>query len=250
MNSLLQPGYTEYFLKKQIMSKLIAVVDDEPDIVELVSVHLEKNRFEVAQFYDGKSFLDFLKIDKPDLVVLDLMLPDSDGFEICKSMRSDEEYAKIPVIMLTAKGDETDRILGLELGADDYVTKPFSPKELVARVKAVLRRPFQKDEDKKLSIDGVITIDLKKFEVYIHEKRIDLTSTEFRILQLFTSRRGWVFSRDKILDYLWGNDKIVIDRTVDVHIKNLRTKLGKYKGYIRNVRGLGYKLDDEKVDIQ
>ena len=231
------------------MSKLIAVIDDEPDIRELVSLHLKKSSFEVEEFPDGESFMEFLEHTLPDIILLDLMLPDMDGFEICKHVRQEDDYSAIPIIMLTAKTDETDTILGLELGADDYVTKPFSPKELVARVKAVLRRPVRREETNQINIDNVISIDLRKFEVFVDNSPVDLTSTEFRILHMLSVRRGWVYSRDQILDYLWGNDKIVLDRTVDVHIKNLRSKLGKAKNYIINVRGIGYKLQDEKVDI-
>ena len=146
--------------------------------------------------------------------------------------------------MLTAKGEEMDKILGLELGADDYVTKPFSLKELVARVKAVLRRQVQKEETEKIEIGGVVEMDLEKYEVKVNGKKIELTSTEFRILQLLASRKGLVFTRDNILDYLWGHEKAVIDRTVDVHIRHLREKLGKAAHFIKNLRGIGYKLEE------
>lgn len=226
------------------MGKLVAVVDDEPDIVDLVTIHLEKSNFDVKGFLDSKSFLTFLKKQSPDLVILDLMLPDADGFEVCKYLKADERYAMIPVIMLTAKGDESDKILGLELGADDYVTKPFSPKELVARVKAVLRRQQQKLDSKKREIGNMLTIDKERFEVFLSGKKIDLTPTEFRILDLLSSKPGWIFSREKILDFLWGDEKVVLDRTVDVHIKHLREKLGKAAKFIKNVRGIGYKLEE------
>jgi DNA-binding response OmpR family regulator len=226
------------------MNKLIAVVDDEPDIVDLVTIHLEKSNFNVKGFFDSKSFLKSLKAKTPDLVILDLMLPDADGFEVCKYLRADERYSTIPVIMLTAKGGESDKILGLELGADDYVTKPFSPKELVARVKAVLRRQKQKVESKKREIADMVTIDKEKYQVFVSGKRVNLTPTEFRILDLLASKEGWIFSREKILDYLWGDEKVVLDRTIDVHIKHIREKLGKAAKLIKNVRGIGYKLEE------
>jgi len=225
------------------MNELIAVIDDEPDILELVSLHLIKSGFKVKGFLNAESFFKFLSSKMPDLIVLDLMLPDADGIEICKYLRSKEEFRSIPIIMLTARASETDKVLGLELGADDYVTKPFSPRELVARVKAVLRRKTQ-DSSKKVKIGDILLIDLNKFEVFVENKKIDLTPTEFRILKILATKKGWVFTRDQILDHLWGHDKAVLDRTIDVHIKNLREKLGKAKKFIKNVRGIGYKIEE------
>jgi DNA-binding response OmpR family regulator len=225
------------------MNKLIAVVDDEPDILELVSLHLKNVGFKVKQFLDGESFYRFIDTQIPDLIILDLMLPDMDGLEICKYLKRKDELASIPVIMLTAKSEETDKLLGLELGADDYVTKPFSPKELVARVKAVLRRHAPTAETKKIEIGNILVIDLQKYEVFLEGKKIDLTSAEFKILHLLASKKGWVYNREQILDYLWGQEKVVLDRTVDVHIKNLREKLGKAGKFIKNIRGVGYKLE-------
>jgi two-component system phosphate regulon response regulator PhoB/two-component system alkaline phosphatase synthesis response regulator PhoP len=227
------------------VSKLIAIVDDEPDIVELVALHLKKAGFGVEEFLDGESFVDRLEGGhEPDLIILDLMLPDRDGYEICKDLKRNEDTATIPIIMLTARGEEMDKVLGLELGADDYVTKPFSPKELVARVKAVLRRHEQKVTTKRIKIDDVLVVDIERHTVTVGGKTVILTPTEFRILQLLVTRRGWVYSRDQILEYLWGQEKMVVDRTVDVHIKNLRDKLGMAAGLIKNVRGIGYKLEN------
>jgi two-component system phosphate regulon response regulator PhoB/two-component system alkaline phosphatase synthesis response regulator PhoP len=227
------------------MGSLIAVVDDEPDIVELICLHLKRAGFQVEGFPDSRSLLKFLEKHVPDLILLDLMLPDADGLEVCKYLRGKREWASVPVIMVTAKGDETDRIIGLELGADDYITKPFSPRELVARVKAVLRRRVSAEEVKKIEVEGVLTIDLEKHEVLAEGKRVELTSTEFKILSLLASKKGWVFTREQILDYLWGHEKAVLDRTIDVHIRNLREKLGPAAaGLIRNVRGVGYKLEE------
>jgi DNA-binding response OmpR family regulator len=226
------------------MNELIAIVDDEPDIVELIALHLKKNRFRVREFLDAESFYRFFRSETPDLIVLDLMLPDADGFEICKYVRKQTDKSSIPIIMLTARAEEADKVLGLELGADDYVTKPFSPGELVARVKAVLRRLEQKPpKQEKIEIGNVLSLDVQKYEVSVEGRKVDLTSTEFRILQLLASKNGWVFSRDKILDYLWGNEKTVVDRTVDVHIKHLREKLGAAGKLIKNIRGVGYKLE-------
>lgn len=226
------------------MNELIAVVDDEPDIVDLIVLHLEKAGFRTAGFFDAQSFLNSLKRSIPDLVLLDLMLPDTDGLEVCKRLRQREEWAAVPVIMVTAKGEESDKVLGLELGADDYVTKPFSAKELVARVKSVLRRQRGSAESKRIEINDRLTIDLDKHEVLVGDQKVELTSTEFRILSLLASRKGRVFTRDQILDHLWGHDKVVVDRTVDVHIRNLREKLGPEAAeLIKNIRGVGYKLE-------
>lgn len=226
------------------MQKLIAVVDDEPDIVELVSLHLRKAHFKVEEFLDAERFLKFINTRVPDLLILDLMLPDADGLDICKYLKKKEEFSSIPIIMLTAKGEETDKIVGLELGADDYVTKPFSPKELVARVKAVLRRHEEKEVTKKIVVGKILVIDLQKFKVYVGNKEINLTSTEFKILKMLAERKSWVFTRKQILDHLWGDEKIVVDRTIDVHIKHLREKLGKAGTFIKNIRGVGYKLEE------
>ena len=226
------------------MNELIAVIEDEPDIIELISLHLKKAGFRVEGFETGAGFLKFLPKRIPDLVVLDLMLPDADGLEICKFLKKNDEFSAIPIIMVTAKGEETDKILGLELGADDYVTKPFSPKELVARVKAVLRRKTKKETTKVIEIGQILSINPDKYEATVEGKKIGLTSTEFRILDLLASKKGWVFTRDKILDHLWGDEKLVLDRTIDVHVKNLREKLGKAKNMIKNVRGIGYKVEE------
>ncbi len=228
-----------------VNSKLIVVVDDEPDILELVALHLTKANFSVRQCRDGESLFRCLSVETPDLLLLDLMLPDMDGFEVCKTLRSQERFASIPIIMLTARAEETEKILGLELGADDYVTKPFSPRELVARVKAVLRRQGGKEHaPRTIHVGQGIVMDLEKFEVEGDNGKIELTATEFRILQFLASRKGRVFSRDAILEHLWGNEKMVLDRTVDVHIKHLREKLGPAGKLIGNVRGVGYKLEE------
>jgi two-component system phosphate regulon response regulator PhoB/two-component system alkaline phosphatase synthesis response regulator PhoP len=228
------------------MHETIAVVDDEQDILELVSLHLRKNHFSVREFSDGSSFIKYLDSEIPDLVVLDLMLPDADGFEVCKYMKRKKDLSHVPIVMLTAKTDEADTILGLELGADDYIRKPFSTNELIARVKTVLRRSESHRETETAAkiIIGNMSIDSERHEVAVDGDTVELTSTEFRILQLLASEKGRVLSRDKILDHLWGNEKAVVDRTIDVHIRHLRSKLGTASKLIRNVHGVGYKLEE------
>jgi two-component system phosphate regulon response regulator PhoB/two-component system alkaline phosphatase synthesis response regulator PhoP len=226
------------------MKRYIIIVDDEPDIVEMVSINLKKSGFEVDGFSDAKEFYISLQNKKPDLLILDLMLPDDDGLEICKKLKSENTYADIPIIILSAKSDESDKIVGLELGADDYVTKPFSPRELVARVKAILRRREREEVSKKIVIGDEIVIDVKKYEVSLSGEKIALTTTEFKILALLVSKKGVVFSRDQILDHLWGDEKLVVDRTIDMHIKNLRKKLGKHAQLIKSLRGIGYKIEE------
>jgi DNA-binding response OmpR family regulator len=223
---------------------LIAIVDDDPDILELLTVHLKKTGMKVRSFPDVEPFYRFLQQGTADLIILDLMLPGADGIEVCKSLRKEEKFSSVPVIMLTARADEVDRVLGLEIGADDYIIKPFSPKELVARVKAVLRRSRPQGQKlQKVEIGGLLTIDLQRHEVAVGGTKVDVTAVEFRILQFLASRTGWVFSRDSILDHLWGHEKIVSDRTVDVHVRHLREKLGDASSLLKNVRGVGYKLE-------
>ncbi|HEY9161140.1 MAG TPA: response regulator transcription factor [Desulfomonilia bacterium] len=226
------------------MAFLIAAVDDEPDILHLVSLHLKKAGFEVAGFHDAFSFRKFIAgIRKPDLILLDLMLPDADGMEICKALKSDDETKEIPVVMLTAKSMESDKVTGLDTGADDYITKPFSPREMVARVKAVLRRTGGLPQG-IIRIGDLIEIDHERFRVTVKGEAVTLTAVEFKILAFLAANRGKVFSRERILDHLWGNEKAVIDRTVDVHIKNLREKLGEGASLIQNVRGVGYRIEE------
>ena len=222
---------------------MIYIVDDEPDILSLVALNLKKSGFNTKEFEDLYSFRIHIEKEQPDLIILDLMLPDGDGLSECRELKQKKITANIPIIMLTAKSDETDKIVGLELGADDYVTKPFSPKELVARVKAVLRRSEKTREDNKntIKLGKHIVIDKDKYEILVDNEKIETTTTEFKVLYLLASRPGIVYSRDQILDYLWGDEKAVIDRTIDVHVKHLREKLGKYGEHIKNVRGVGYK---------
>jgi DNA-binding response OmpR family regulator len=228
------------------MNELIAVVDDEKSILELTSIHLKKSGFNVATFSNGADYLDFIKTKTPDVTILDLMLPDVDGMEMCKVLRREEKFDGMAIIILSGRIEETDTILGLELGADDYVKKPFSPKELAARVKTVLRRKMpvatSGESDNKINIDNKVVLDLDRYEVWVDGKLVAMTPTEYRILKMLAEKNGNVLKREDILYNLWGNEKIVVDHTVDVHIKHLREKLGAYADLVVNVRGVGYKL--------
>ncbi|MBI1290068.1 response regulator [bacterium] len=230
------------------MSELILVVDDEEDLVELVAFNLERNGFQTVQALNGRDAIT-LAIEKlPRLIVLDLMLPDVDGLEVFRTLRKNEKTAGIPIIMLTAKADEVDRIVGLELGADDYVTKPFSPRELVLRVKGILRRSVESVATPSASLEfGPIRIDPERFEVYIEGELAVLTSTEFRLLQELMVRRGKVLTRRYLLENVWGYVHNVTDRTVDTHIKRLRQKIGPAAAaYIETIRGVGYRFADSE----
>jgi DNA-binding response OmpR family regulator len=226
------------------MKALIAIVEDEPDIAELVGLHLKKEGFQVELFGTAAPLFKSLARRRPDLIILDLMLPDMDGWDVTRQLKRSPDWDSIPIIMLTARSSETDKVLGLELGADDYLTKPFSPKELVARVRAVLRRPARRAEGGTVGAGRGLVINTLKHEVTVNGRRVELTPAEFKILRLLAANPGRVFSRDQILDELWGGEKVVVDRTIDVHIRNLREKLGGAAALIKNVRGVGYKLEE------
>ncbi|MCM8762426.1 MAG: response regulator transcription factor [Candidatus Omnitrophica bacterium] len=226
------------------MKEKIAILEDEKDILELIALHLGKDGYRVEKFSKVDDFFKSATKESFDLLVLDLILPDMDGIEVCKQIKANPELSSLPIIMVTAKTELADKIVGLEVGADDYITKPFSPKELVARVKAVLRRYSQKPDGDKIVIGNILRIEPAKREVYVEDKKIDLTFAEFGILQILASKKGWVFSREKIIDILWEGEKVVIDRTIDVHVKTLREKLGKAKKFIKTVRGVGYKIEE------
>lgn len=228
-------------MKKQ---PYIAIVDDEQDIVELISYNLKRENYKTMEFFEGEKFLRFVEKKHFDLVILDLMLPGVDGLEICRRMKSNEILSDIPIIMITAKDSEADRVVGLEIGADDYIVKPFSVRELIARVKAVLRRVERKTVEKNVLEVEDLLIDRDKYLVKIKGKIIDLTPTEFRILYILFSKPGRVFGRETLLEKLWGMDKIVLDRTIDVHVVKLRKKLGEYGKYIKSIRGIGYKVEE------
>jgi two-component system phosphate regulon response regulator PhoB len=225
----------------------VLVIDDEADIIELVRYNLERAGYDVVAAADGREGLGIARRLKPALIVLDLMMPGMDGLEVCRELRRDPDTERTPIIMLTARAAESDRVVGLELGADDYLTKPFSPRELVARVKAVLRRsqPSGDGADGKQAIrHGGLVVDPARHEVTWEGQPVTLTATEFRIVQFLASRAGRVLSRDEIIDAALGRDAAVFDRTVDVHITSIRKKLGPGGDVIETVRGFGYKLRD------
>lgn len=231
---------------ERMTKKSVLVVDDEPDILELVSYNLLKDGYAVRPATSGEEGLRIARSERPDLIVLDLMLPGTDGLEICRMLKSDAKTRDIPVVMLTAKGEEADVVTGLEIGADDYLTKPFSPKILLARVKAALRKNTTPvpDEHAKIRIYEFV-LDPARFEVLIEGKPVALTLTEFRVLHFLARQPGWVFTRYQIVDAVKGEDYPVTDRSVDVQIVGLRKKLGDYGKYVETVRGVGYRFKEE-----
>ncbi|MFP3959895.1 MAG: response regulator [Spirochaetaceae bacterium] len=226
-------------------AETILVVDDETDILELITYNLETHGYTVVTVQSGEEALRRVNDTEPDLIVLDLMLPGQDGLSVCRALKADPATAAIPILMLTAKSEDSDVVRGLELGADDYLTKPFSPKVLVARIRAVLRRRSERGElgAAKSIRAGKLLIDRNRHEVRTDDgKKIDLSSTEFEILWFLASHPTWVFSRAKIIDAIRGEDYAVTERAVDVQILGLRRKLGTYGSYIQTVRGVGYRL--------
>lgn len=223
----------------------IVIIEDEKDIVDLVRYNFRKEGFEVEGFSRAKGGLEYLERNPADLVLLDIMLPDLDGFEICKRLRAQERGRNLPVIFLTAKGEEVDRVLGLELGADDYVVKPFSPRELVARVKAVLRRHTPPPERKERIEGPNFQLDARTQEVRVRGRAVVLSALEFKLLHFLASHPRQVFSRDHLLDQVWGRDRFVTPRTVDVHIRRLREKVEGHPDqprFLETVRGSGYRF--------
>lgn len=223
----------------------ILVVDDEPEAVELVEFNLKQGGFDVAVAADGAEALKKARGLMPSLIVLDLMLPEVDGLEVCKMLRRDSATSKVPIIMLTAKAAEIDRILGLELGADDYITKPFSPRELVLRVKRILQRGQTPDQEQERLKFGDLVIDGPRHLVNWRGKKVDLTATEFKLLMLLAQRRGRVQSRDQLLRDVWDYQSAIDTRTVDTHMRRLREKLGAASKYLDTVRGVGYRFVEE-----
>ena len=225
----------------------IVVVEDEADILEVIEYNLSKEGYEICSALDGKKGLTLIKNEIPDLVLLDLMLPNLDGIEICRKLKADNTTQSISIIMVTAKGEESDIILGLGMGADDYVTKPFSPKELVARVKSVLRRGPLRDDSaqEQISRDGLV-IDISRHEVLLENKKITLTAMEFRLLHFLASHPGRVFTRDDLLSHVSSESAFIIDRNIDVHIRAIRKKLDKHRDLIETIHRVGYRFRDKE----
>ena len=218
------------------------MIDDEPDLLELVRVNLSNAGYRVEVAANGRDAIAALRRSRPDLVVLDLMLPDVSGTELCRRMRAEPSLEGVPVLMLTAKADEVDRVVGFELGADDYVTKPFSPRELVLRVGAILRRADSGGAPQAQIEHDRLRIDRERHRCFVDDVEIDLTAKEFELLHCLMSRPGRVMSRDQLLDTVWGSDISVTARTIDTHMKRLREKLGACGGLIETVRGVGYRF--------
>jgi phosphate regulon transcriptional regulator PhoB len=224
----------------------ILIIEDEQDVLDLLTLNLRKAGFVVTTATDGATGLRSAREESPALIILDLMLPRMPGLEVCKVLKTDSRTRNIPVIMLTAKAEEIDRIVGLEFGADDYVTKPFSPRELVLRVTAILRRgKGDAAEEKKLSI-GQITLDTARHHVTVAGKPLRLTSVEFKLLSMLMQRQGRVQARDRLLNEVWGYESLIDTRTVDTHVRRLRKKLGKAAGAIETVRGFGYRIRESE----
>lgn len=223
---------------------LILVIDDEEDILELVRLNLAREGYDVLTAGTGELGLELAKSKQPGLIVLDLMLPGMDGLEVCKVLKNHPKTAETPIVVLSAKGQESDIVSGLAVGADDYVTKPFSSKVLVARIRRLLNRQIEQHLDRRAVKVHDMTIDPARCEVFVRDQRLSLTVSEFNILYTLAKRPGIVFSRYQIVDALHGGDYIVGDRAVDVQISYLRTKLGRYKEYIETVRGVGYRFRD------
>lgn len=225
--------------------KKILVVEDDKNISKLVKYNLEKEGFITEAVFDGEEALDCLYEKKFDLVILDLMLPEVDGLTICKEIKQDRDLSYLPIIIVTAKGEEVDRIVGFELGADDYVVKPFSPRELILRVKSVLKRNKQQDSSQSIMKVGKLFIDVDRHKVMVEKKEIILTHMEFNLLVTLIKRRGRVQSRDDLLEDVWDMSADVTTRTVDTHIKRIRKKLGRCSKMIETIRGVGYRFSEE-----
>ena len=226
-------------------AKHILVVEDEEDIQELITYNLKKENYQVYTVSSGEEAIHYALNKLPDLIILDLMLPGIDGFEVCKRLKNNEASQAIPIVMLTAKGEESDIITGLELGADDYITKPFSPRILIARIRTILRRKTRTDSPVNEVIkSGDLTIDAARHQVLLCGNKVNLTSTEFKILHFLASQPGWVFSRDQIVNAIHQTDFAVTARAIDVQVVGLRKKLDNKEEFIETVRGVGYRFKE------
>src|SRR5690349_6810714 len=222
----------------------ILIIEDDSDVADLLALSFRKAGFKTISAADGATGLQKAREERPDFIVLDLMLPKMSGLEVCKILKSDTGTSPIPILMLTAKAEEIDRIVGLEFGADDYVTKPFSPREIILRIKAILRRGAAEETADRLSA-GPITIDPSRHEVLVNGKPVDLTSLEFKLLRTLMQRRGRVQERDRLLNEVWGYESVIDTRTVDTHVRRLREKLGKAGDIVETVRGFGYRFREK-----
>ncbi len=232
----------------EVKSKRILVVDDESDVTDLVAYHLRAKGFQVEAVNDPNSSIGVARTFLPDLVILDVMMPDLNGIQICRMLRADPKLKKVPVIFLTAKAEENDRIQGLELGADDYICKPFSTKELVLRVQSIIRRISESlpEEPKRLQV-GNIVIEVDRHEAFVHGRKIELTATEFKLLRLLMERRGRVQTREHLLINVWNYETEIETRTVDTHVRRLREKLGDEADWIETIRGVGYRMAERRT---
>ena len=224
----------------------VLIVDDESHIVELISYNLITAGYKVVTAKNGIDAIKIAKAERPRLILLDLMIPGKDGFDVCKEIRGDKDFKNTSIIMLTAKGEELDKILGLELGADDYITKPFSVRELLARVKAVLRRSGTIKEENDIFVAGDLKVNFERREVLISDNKVDLTLKEFELLEILIKNRGKILTRDTLLDKIWGYEYIGETRTVDVHIRYIRKKIevdDKNPKFIETIRGVGYRFN-------
>lgn len=226
------------------MKPKILVADDEPDMLNLVAANLRAAGWDVHAVGNGAAAIEAVQNDHPELIVLDLMLPGLSGLEVCRMLKGDPSTSCIPIVMLTAKAEEVDRIVGLELGADDYITKPFSPRELVLRIKNVLRRSSKTEPVGTVLTMGPIVLDRERFQVTIAGKTVDFTATELKLLTLLMERRGRVQSREVLLNDVWGYESLIDTRTVDTHVRRLREKLGPAADYLETVRGFGYRFSE------
>ena len=223
----------------------IVVIEDEVDILEVINYNLSKEGFDVCSALDGEEGLGLIKKEVPDLVLLDLMLPGLDGIEICRKLKTDYSTRSIPIIMVTAKGEESDIVLGLGMGADDYMVKPFRPRELMARIRSVLRRgDFIEEGEGLVSIDELV-IDINRHEVKLEGKKIVLTAMEFKLLHFLASHPGQVFTRENLLNHVSSDDTFIIDRNIDVHIRSIRKKLNKHRELIETIHRVGYRFRDK-----